>query len=429
MTSFWPAAPRRVVSRHRLPVQPELPRVKVLHVITRFAGGSGGNTLISAADMPRDRYETWVAGMPGGPLWAQAEARGVRTFHIQHMRERISPVDDLLALVELVRLIRRERFTVVHTHCSKAGLLGRLAARLCHVPVVVHTFHIFAAHDGLGRLRRAAYLALDRSVRSCADRYVAVSPRVAREAVEQRLARPGTVVAVPSSVDMEDIPFSAEPAVRAELGITDDAPLVGTVGRIVAQKAPLDFVRMCAIIHKRRPDVHFAMVGDAELESAGLEAETRREAERLKVPVLFPGFRADAPRVAAGFDVYVVPSRYEGLGRAVTEAMASGRPVVATAVNGVPDLVEPGATGLLAEAGDPESLAASVLWMLDHPEEAARMGAQARDLVRPLFAPAVMVDALEELYSELLGQGTAAPESGAASETSLPRVADISRSA
>ena len=403
MRAVWPAAPRVVVPRQDLPAQPELAKIKVLHVITRFIGGSGGNTLMSAAGMDPDRYDTWVAAMPGGPLWDEAGSRGVHTVHVRHMRERISPAQDLLACWELVRLIRRERFTVVHTHCSKAGLIGRVAARLAGTPVVVHTFHIFAAHEGLGRLTKLAYLLIDRAARPLADRYVAVAPRVAREAVERRLAGPGQVVAVPSAVELDRIPTAADPAVRAELGLSAHRPLVGTVGRIVAQKCPLDFVRMCALIHRQRPDVQFVMVGDATLETAGLEAETRREAERLGVPVLFTGFRADAPRIAACFDVYVVPSLYEGLGRAVTEAMASGRPVVATGVNGVPDLVEPGSTGLLAEPGDPAGLARNVLWMLDHPEESARMGAQGRARVRSHFGSAVMCAALDDLYSSLLG--------------------------
>ncbi|MPZ63261.1 MAG: glycosyltransferase [Propionibacteriales bacterium] len=404
MDAVWPPVPPAVVGRDALPPQPDLPKVKVLHVITRFIAGSGGNTLLSATGMDRDQYELWVAAMPGGPLWEQAERCGVRTVHVRHMREQISPVHDLLACFELARLMRRERFSVVHTHCSKAGVIGRVAARIARVPAVVHTFHIFAAHEGLPRWRRWVYLALDRLVRSFAQRYVAVAPRVAWEAVEQRIAPAGTTVVVPSAIELAGVPHRPDPAVvRAELGVPEHAPLVGTVGRIVAQKAPLDFVRMAAQVRAARPDAEFVMVGDTTLESASLEAETRREAKRLGVPIRFTGFRPDAPQIAACLDVYVVPSRYEGLGRAVTEAMASGRPVVATAVNGVPDLVEPGATGLLARPGDPASLAASVLWMLDHPDAARRMGAQGRERVRRYFGQPQMCRALDRIYRELLG--------------------------
>jgi glycosyltransferase involved in cell wall biosynthesis len=399
----WPSAPPLVVPRKRLPEPPALPKVKVLHVITRFIAGSGGNTLVSAVGMDPSRYETWVASMPGGPLWDEAERAGVRTVRLRHMRERISPWHDLLATVELARLIRRERFTVVHTHCSKAGLSGRLAARLVGAPVVVHTYHILAVHPGLSRPRRLVYEVMERLVRRCADRYVAVAPRVALDAVRQRIAPPGSVVVIPSAVETPDISGEADRTFRDELGIPADAPVVGTVGRLVPQKAPLDFVQMCALVHSRRPEVAFVMVGDAILESAGLEEETRRTAERLGVPVIFTGFRPDAPRVAASFDVYVVPSLYEGLGRSVTEAMTSARPIVATAVNGVPDLVEHGSTGLLAPPSDPEALAAGVEWLLDHPEQAAQMGAQGQERVRGHLTPDVMCQALDDLYSELLG--------------------------
>ena len=132
--ALWPPLPRRRVPLHRLPRQPELSKVKVLHVITRFIAGSGGNTLASATGMDPDRYEVWVAAMPGGPLWAEARAAGVRTVEVPHMRETISPWDDLRACLQLVALMRRERFAVVHTHCSKAGLIGRVAARLAGTP-------------------------------------------------------------------------------------------------------------------------------------------------------------------------------------------------------------------------------------------------------------------------------------------------------
>lgn len=409
MVSVWPSVPPGRVPARRLPPQPALPRVKVLHVITRFIAGSGGNTLVSAAGMDPDRYDTWVAGMPGGPLWEQARAAGVGTVEIRHMRERISPWHDLMACRELTTLIRREQFTVVHTHCSKAGLIARVAARLAGTPVIVHTFHILAAHDGLSPARRRVYLGLERVVRGFAHHYVAVAPRLARQAVEQRVAPPGRVSVVPSAVDLSAIPATESLEVRAELGIAEGARVVGTVGRLVPQKAPLDFVRMCALVRRQEPDTVFVMVGDTTLESEGLERETRGEADRLGVPILFTGFRDDAPRVASTFDVYVVPSRHEGLGRALTEAMASGRPVVATAVNGVPDLVEPGATGLLADPGDVEGLAEATLWMLRHPVEAGQMGERGRERVRSHFAPETMCSALDELYSGLLGLPASSP--------------------
>ncbi|MGZ4275049.1 MAG: glycosyltransferase family 4 protein [Solirubrobacteraceae bacterium] len=378
--------------------------MKVLHVVTRFIDGAGGNTLLTMLYADRDRYEMWVAGAPGGPLWERAEEGGIRTVQLRHLREVITPLDDLRALLDLVRLIRRERFVIVHTHSTKAGFLGRLAAWICRTPVVIHTIHGFAFHDFMSRGRRCAYLALERLVRPMTDAFLAVAPAVAREAVELGLARPGTVSVVPSAIELDCIPSAPDPGVRAELGIPDDVPLIGTVGRLDLQKAPLDFVRMAADIARVYPDVRCVWVGQGELVEAA-----RSEARRLGVEVVFTGFRPDAGRVAATFDVYVVSSLYEGLGRSLTEALAAARPVVATNVNGVVDLVEPGATGLLAEPEHPDQLARGVVWLLGHPEEARRMGEAGRARVRQLFEPRLMCRLIEETYARLLGQPDVSP--------------------
>jgi glycosyltransferase involved in cell wall biosynthesis len=396
--SEWPAAPAPVVPLPELPEQPAPPRVKVLHVITKFTEGAGGNTLLSVLGADRARFEVWVVGSTGGPLWERAERDGVRTVQLTRFRAGIAPLDDLWVLFELQRLIRRERFSVVHTHSSKAGFLGRLAAWLCQTPVVVHTIHGFSFHEFMSPGRRWTYLALERLVRPITDAFVAVAPQVAREAVERHLVAPGAVTVVPSAIEIDDIPDQPDRQLRATLGVPEGVPLVGTVGRLDFQKAPVDFVRMAAHVAAACPRARFAMIGHGAL----LE-EARGEARRLGVDVTFTGFRDDAARLAACFDVYVVSSLYEGLGRGLTEALASGRPVCATNVNGVVDLIEPGATGLLAPPRQPEALAKCVIWMLDHPAPARRMGAAGRERVRALFAPAVMCRRIEEIYAQLLG--------------------------
>jgi len=398
MSADWPAAPPPVGPPETLPPQPARARVKVLHVITKFYDGAGGNTLLSVLGADRDRYEMWVAGGPDGPLWERAERNGIATVKLERMREDVSPAHDLGVLLDLVRLMRRERFSVVHTHSTKAGFLGRVAAWLARTPVVVHTIHGFASHAFMSRRRRWAYLTLERLVRPLTHEFLAVAPEVAREAVERRLARPGSISVVPSAVELDQIPDRPDPGVRRELGIPPDVPLVGTVGRLDFQKAPLDFVRMAAEVAAIRPKARFMMVGEGKL----LE-EARAEARRLGVDVTFTGFRPDAARISSTFDVYVVSSLYEGFGRAMTEALAAARPVVATRVNGVPDIVEPGSTGLLALPGDPEALARKVTWLLDHPDAARRMGEAARTRARTIFEPRIMCDLIDRAYSRLLG--------------------------
>jgi glycosyltransferase involved in cell wall biosynthesis len=381
----------------------------VLHVITQLDAGAGGNTLMSATGMDRTRYETWIAGGPGGPLWATARRAGVHVVELPHLHRDVSAVEDMRTLIELVSLIRRERFAIVHVHSAKSGVLGRLAALVCRVPVIIYTLHgrdpWWPAPDcSASQLRDALpgtariFLAIERSLRAATDRFIAVAPTVARDAVLARIATPGKVDVAASAVDLDSIPLGSPAWLRDELGLPRDAPVVGTVGRLDAQKAPLDFVRMAAEVARTRPHSRFVMVGDGEL--AG---DVEELARNLGVSVLLTGYRPDAAQLAAVFDVFVISSLYEGVGRAVTEAMASGRPVIATAVDGVVDIVIPGATGLLADARDPVGLAERVNWMLDHPAEAAQMGEQACALVRELFSANRMCTALDDVYSAALG--------------------------
>ena len=248
--SVWPAAPAAVVNASRLPFAPDPGRAKVLHVITRFAGGSGGNTLLSATGMDQRRYDVWVAGGPGGPLWERARKAGISTVEIPSIVERISPVHDVRALWALTRLMRRERFSVVHTHCSKAGVLGRVAARLSGTPIVVHTFHAFPYHDFMSARRRRAYILVERLAGRLRNRYITVSPsRVARGRRDETRA-PRILLVVRSSIEHDNIPDEPAPALRRDLGLSDDVPVVGTVGRLVFQKGPLDFVRMASRVAK-----------------------------------------------------------------------------------------------------------------------------------------------------------------------------------
>jgi len=411
VTLSWLSPPAPIVPSSLLPPQPGPPRTKVLHVITRFEAGAGGNTLLSAMGMDPERYDVWIAGCDGGPLWDRAERAGIHTVRLSRLRHEISPVNDAAVLLELVRLVRRERFTIVHAHSAKGGFLGRLAAWLCRVPVILYTLHgrdpwwpggpaASAGHMAglMSPTRKRSFLALERSLRSVTDGFIAVAPQVARDAIDGRIARAGSVSVAPSAIDIDSIPMDPDPTVRSEFEIPLGAPVVGMVGRLDEQKAPLDFVRMAAIVQSRRPDVRFMVVGAGELED-----RVREEARRSGLNALVTGFRSDAPRIASAFDVFVVSSLYEGVGRSVTEALASARPVVATAVDGIVDLIRPGGNGLLAQAGDPEALAACVLWLLDHPDDARRMGEQGRAYVRSLFDPAAMCATLDRIYSRFLG--------------------------
>jgi glycosyltransferase involved in cell wall biosynthesis len=180
------------------------------------------------------------------------------------------------------------------------------------------------------------------------------------------------------------------------LGLSPNQPIVGTIGRLSTQKAPLDFVAAANIVLQQKPDVQFIMIGDGPLASQVRQAIG--DEQRIK---LF-GYRDDVPEVMSILDLFVLSSLWEGLGRALTEAMIVGVPVAATAVDGVPELVTHQQTGLLSPPGTPARLAENIIWILDHPEEAQRMSQSARNRVVPTFGAERMVEQIEALYERLL---------------------------
>jgi glycosyltransferase involved in cell wall biosynthesis len=434
MTARWIAAPPSIGPGLALPEAPPARRLKLLHVITAFEAGAGGNTLLSAAGMDHASYECWIAGNADGPLWAEAEAAGIHTVRIEGFGKQIALRDDLGVLRRLIRLMRAERFDIVHVHSAKAGVLGRLAAWLCQVPVVVCTIHgrdpwwpgppdeAHRLDDLMPRHERWLFRRVERALCRITDAFVAVSPTVARDAVIAGIAPAGRISVAPSAVEVAAPIKTRDQRIRRQLGIPADAPVVGTVGRIGAQKCPADFVRMAAEVRRRFPQARFVMVGEGELAD-----RVRMLADELDVPLVMTGYRADAALVAATFDVYVVSSRYEGVGRAVTEALASARPVVATAVDGVVDLVAHGATGLLVAPRDVHGLAAATCWLLEHPVEAAAMGRQGSTLVRALFTRERMCLALDEVYRQLLGAGPGTMAAPAVETARMPTAARRSR--
>lgn len=319
----------------------------------------------------------------------------------------IDPLHDALAARRLYALLRRGGFDVVHTHTAKAGTLGRLAARRAEVPWIVHTYHGFPFHEFQSRGRRAAYVAIERRLGRITDLALCVGTGVAVEAVRRGLVSPQRIrtigvavedggAAVPCAERPGYAPSRDEPArretARQRLGIPPGATVVGAVGRLTYQKAPEDFVEMLRRL--ARPGVLGVWVGDGEL--AG---ETRRWAAAAPaVPIILAGDRADVRDLLPAFDVFALPSRYEGLPTAVVEAMVCGVPVVATAVNAVPDVVVPGETGLLVPPCRPDLMAAAVGYLLDVPADAARMAGAARARLGDRYGLAALRRALTEAY-------------------------------
>ena len=375
-------------------------RIRVAQVITRFIAGGGGVALRGALALDPDRFETVFITGPGGPLAERASEAGIEVLILRHMRPELAPREAFASAREIRTLLEVGRFDVVHTHSTKAGALGRFAARAAGVPAVVHTFHGFPFHDFQSPLRRAAYIAAERRLGRITDRFIAVGVSVAAEAVRLGLAAPERMRVISVSIEGRSVPQTPQTRARARhlLGIPEQAELIGTVGRIDAQKAPHHFVE--AIARMARPDLHAVWIGEGPLRS---QAESLIRRRGLGGRVHLIGERSDVADLLPGLDVFVMTSLYEGLPCAIVEAMRCGLPVVASAVNGVPELVVPGQTGLLVPPARPAAVAVAIGHLLDHPDVRQRMARQARLAVAGRFAAADAGVALGALYQEALG--------------------------
>lgn len=375
----------------------------VVHVITRLdRGGSAENTLRSALGLAARGYRVTVLTGPGDDrpsgLLPDVRAAGIAVRVLAALRPEIRPDRDVAAWARLVWELRRERPAIVHTHESKAGFLGRWAARSAGCPSLVHTPHGHVFYGHFPPARTALFTMLERITARVTTRLVALTPREIEEHLARGVGRREQWVAIHSGVALEAFRAAVpDPeGLRRDLGTPPGALLVGSVGRLARIKRYQDLI--LALAHLGRPEVVCLLIGDGP-EAAALAAVARQAGVSERVRLL--GWREDIPRILAALRVFVLPSANEGMGRVLVEAMAAGVPVVATRVGGIPSVVADGECGLLVEPGDVAGLAGAIGKLLADPSLARRMGAAGRRRAAA-YSVESMVERLDALYREIL---------------------------
>lgn len=384
-------------------------KIKIVRVIARLnIGGPAIHVTTLTAGLDPCRFESLlVTGTenPGeGSLLDAALARGIRPVVIPEIVGEFSlKPRDAKALVALYRLMRTERPQIVHTHTAKAGFLGRLAARLAGVPIVVHTYHGHVLHGYYGPLKAHLLRRMEWALARLTDGIIAVSEQVKADLVAYGVAGPDKIRVIPLGFDLEPFLSSASHrgALQREMGLGNGTRLVGIVGRVFPIKNHRLFLDAAAQVAAADRHARFVVVGDGTLRPE-MEAHARQLGIAEKV--VFTGWRRDLPLIYPDLDVLVVSSKNEGTPVSAIEAMASGRPVVATRVGGLPDLIDDGRTGCLVPSEDAPALAAAILRVLGDPDGARRMGEAAQELVRERYRAERLVRDLEGFYVELLAE-------------------------
>lgn len=381
--------------------------MKVCHFITRMiVGGAQENTFLSARGLVEAGHECLLLSGPSegreGSLLQRMKNPGFAVMESPLFVREISPWTDLRAIYWLADFLKKERFDVIHTHSSKAGIVGRIAGRMAGVPLVVHTIHglAFGPYDSF--LKNQLYIRAERFAANRCDRIYSVAQAMIDQCLAAKIGRPEQFKVVYSGMELERF-LDAQPdaALRSELGIPENCRVVGAVARLFPRKGYEDFFPVAAQVARACPDVRFLIMGDGPSRAA---YEKMTEELGIRDRVIFAGL-VSPDRIAeyiALTDVVAHFSLKEGLPRVAVQALAEAKPVVAYPLDGTPEVVLDGKSGFLVSPGNHEAAAQALIRILEHPDERRGLGEYGRSLVRDKFPWKKMSDTLIADYEACL---------------------------
>ena len=380
---------------------------KIVHIITKMElGGAQQNTLFTVSHLNPDKFQAYLIIGAGDVLFDEARSLGC-TFVIPDLIREVRPWRDVMAFFQLRTILKKIQDTppktapvIVHTHSSKAGILGRWAARFSGIHLLVHSIHGFGFHDYQPFLVRNLFILLERLTSYVTTRFIAVSRANLEKGISLNLFPARKAVLIRSGIEIDQFmhPRVSRETVRARVGISGSAPVAAMIACFKTQKAPLDFIRVCDLVRREVPDAHFLLVGDGVLRERIEKEIAIRELQHV---VHLLGWRQDIPELLHASDVLVLTSLWEGLPRVFPQAMAAGIPVVATRVDGAPEAVRDGVNGFLLPPGDVQGMAEKIILLLKKPQQARSMGINGRARVAE-FDIYRMLRHQENLYEELL---------------------------
>jgi glycosyltransferase involved in cell wall biosynthesis len=399
--------------------------IRVMHVITRLnTGGAALHVIQLTSGLEREGYDCLLVTGSEGPTERSmrdvAVESGLTLEVIPELGREIALKSDFVTLFKLYRLMRRERPDIVHTHLAKAGFIGRIAARLAGVPVVLHSSHGLIFHGYFSPRKTRVFLMMERLGGRLSTRIVTSSDRLREEIANFGIAKKERIEVIPYGFELDA--FASQPRgmgqFRRSLNVPQGSKLIGTIGRLVPIKNIPLLLDAVLIARQRNEEIYLVIVGGGELRA---ELETRVKDMGLSEAVFFAGWQPDLLNVYADLDAVVLSSDNEGTPVVLIEAMAAGCPVVATNVGGVPDIITDGETGRIVPPRDPEALARALLALFREAEKTNRMAVLARQRVLERHQSGRIVANVDRLYRELL---TTAGDSRLAKLSGTGRAAD-----
>lgn len=385
-------------------------KVKLLYIITRLdRGGSSEMVLLTLLRLNQEKFDITIMSGPSREpdekLIESVKKKGVRFIFDSFLVRGPSPVKDFLTLLKIFFLIKKEKFDIIHTHTSKAGILGRIAAKWTtskdYRPIIIHTPHGHVFYGYYGVVLSKLFLILEKLAASFTDKIIALTEKEIDEYLQFGISRNrAKFISIPNGLDLNRIAnLKIDPVrKRKEFGLPEEVKLIGSAGRLELVKGYKYFIEASLIVKKSFPNCLFLLIGDGSL-----CGELQHQIEKLNLWQNFKilGWRDDVNEIISLLDVFVLSSLNEGMGLVLVEAMAMGKPVVATNVGGIPSVVIDGETGILVPPKNPDAIAEAIIFLLQNPEKMKKMGEAGKERTK-LFSIEVMIEKTQRLYEELL---------------------------
>ncbi len=380
-------------------------KIRVLHIITRLIpGGADENTIqtVIGLDKSRFRIDLVVGGLSDQDMIGRVE--GCRIIMIPELIREPAPGKDLKALWQLIRLVRSQRYHIVHTHTAKAGILGRLAAVIGRTPIIIHTLHGATFHRTMSAITALFYRLLERLAARVTDKLVTVGDNLRDIYVSAGIGKEEQYITIRSGFELARFKLSdAEIALRRrktrrELGLSDSAFVIGSASRLEPRKGQYYFLEAAQRLLQEYPSLHFILAGDGP---SAQELQTLAHSLRISSQVHFLGHRNDIEDVMASMDVFVLSSLWEGLPQVLVQAAALRKPIVCFDTEGACEVVHGGENGFVVPRGDVTAMTEALFYLVSHPQQARRMGAAGHRFVGDDYDKAVMVKRIEGLYHKL----------------------------
>jgi glycosyltransferase involved in cell wall biosynthesis len=377
-------------------------KLKVAHITT--VDSSLRYLLINQLLFLREKYSVIGISSAGRDV-EFLESTGIKHISIRITRS-LTPLSDLITLIQLYKIIRRERFDIVHTHTPKPGLLGQLAAKLARTPIVVNTIHGFYFHDDMNKLWRSFYIFMERIAARCSDAILSQNSEDVSTALKENICPEGKIEYLGNGIDIRHfdrgrLSLQIIEAKKRELGLLD-VPVVGFVGRLVVEKGLLVLMKAALIVIDQIPNVKFLVVGPTDEEKNDAIRPDIVEQYGVEDYFIFLGQRHDMPELYALMNVLVLPSYREGFPRAPMEASAMAVPSIVSNIRGCRETVLDYETGLFVPVGDHVSLAKAIIFLLNDPITARKMGDKARSLAVKKFDEQKVFTRVDQKYLELI---------------------------